>query len=375
MFDLAPEHRELYEGTVRFARSLTIDVREADRHETFSRELWQRCADHGLLGLPMPPAYGGAGADVLSVIVAYQALGYGCRDNGLAFSLLSQLTSCQIPILHHGSEAVKQRYLPGLISGKLIAAHAASEPDSGSDVTRVRTLARPVDGGYLINGSKTFSSLGPISDVAIVLARVEGQEGALAEFVVPREVYRVSRPMEKMGLRTSPMSELIFEDSFAPSDHVLGDAKSGLLRFLTTMEWERLCIMASSVGAMERQLEQCIEYARERKQFGSSIGKFQAVSHRIADMKLRLETSRLLLYAAAARKDRVGRAAIESAMVKLHVSECRQANALDACRVFGGYGVMTENEIERELRDAIPGLMYSGTSDIQRNTIARLLGL
>jgi alkylation response protein AidB-like acyl-CoA dehydrogenase len=373
MFELSAEDQELFTATTRFARTLERDLREADRDATFFREGWRRCAQQGLLGLPMPVEYGGAGATMLSTVVAFQALGLGCRDNGLAFSLASQLTSCQLPLLHHGSPELRQRYLPRLISGEIIAAHGVSEPDAGSDVSRVRTAARRVDGGFRITGAKTFSSLGPVSDVAIVLARLEPE--GLTEFMVPRESYQVSRPLEKIGLRTSPMSELIFDDSFVPEDHLLGGAGSGLFQFMTTMEWERLGIMASTVGAMERQLQQCVAYAKERQQFGTPIGKFQAVAHRIADMKLRLETSRLLLHSAAAKKDRSGRAPIESALVKLHLAESRHANAVDAVRIFGGYGCMTENEVERELRDAVPGLVYSGTADIQRNTIARLLGL
>jgi alkylation response protein AidB-like acyl-CoA dehydrogenase len=309
----------------------------------------------------------------LAAVVAFAAFGEGCCDNGLGFALASQLTSCQVPILLHGSSAVRERYLRGMVEGRMIAAHAASEPDAGSDVTRVTTRARRVDGGYRITGAKTFSSLAPVSHLAIVLARTEGD--ALTEFVVPRDQYQVSTAMSKIGLRTSPSSEVILDDAFVPEDHALGQPGSGLMKFMTTMEWERLVIMASSVGAMARQLDQCVAYARMRQQFGQPIGKFQAVSHRIAEMKVRLETSRLLLYHAAAKKDASGRATLESALVKLHVSESRYANALDAVRVFGGYGVMVENEVERELRDAVPGLIYSGTSDIQRNTIARLLGL
>jgi alkylation response protein AidB-like acyl-CoA dehydrogenase len=375
VFELTPEQNELYQSTVRFARTLTRDLRAADREDSFSREAWRRCAEFGLLGLPMPAEYGGAGQGVLTTVIAFQALGYGCRDNGLAFALASQLTSCQLAILHHGSPALRTRYLPGLISGELIAAHGVSEPDAGSDVSRVRTVARPVEGGWLLDGAKTFSSLGPVSDLAVVLARIEGREQGMTEFIVPRSAYRVSQPFEKIGLRTAPMSELIFEGSFVPADHVLGGEGSGMFQFLTTMEWERLGILASNVGAMERQLEECIAYAKERRQFDTPIGKFQAVAHRIVEMKLRLETSRLLLYHAASKKERAGRAPIEAALVKLHLAECRMANAVDAVRTFGGYGCMTENEVERELRDAVPGLIYSGTADIQRNTIARLLGL
>ncbi len=373
MFTLPDEHRALHDATVRFARGLARDLPPGEAE--FSRDVWKRCAQHGLLGLAMPAAWGGSATDALSAVVAFEALGYGCADNGLAFSLASQLTSCQIPIAHHASEAVRARYLPGLIAGDLIAAHAATEPDAGSDVHAVRTVARRVDGGYRLTGSKVFSTLAPVSDLAVVLARTGDAGGPLTEFVVPRTAYQVSRSIAKIGLRSAPMAEIILEDGFVPEDHVLGTAGSGLMRFMTVMEWERLVIMAPSVGAMARELERCVEYARTRTQFGQTIGSFQAVSHRLADMKLRLETSRLLLYAAAARKDATGRATMESALVKLHLSESRHASALDAVRTFGGYGVTEENGVERELRDAVPGLVYSGTSDIQRNTIARLLGL
>jgi alkylation response protein AidB-like acyl-CoA dehydrogenase len=373
MLELPAELIALREETLRFARTLVRDQRRADAEESFWREGWQRCAQQGLLGLNMPVELGGAGSGALAVAVAFEALGEGCDDNGLAFGLASQLSSCQMPILLHGTPAVRERYLRGLIEGKLIAAHAASEPDAGSDVTRILTRARKAEGGFRVTGSKTFSSLAPVSDLAIVLAR--GDDDSLVELVIPRDQYKVSTQMAKIGLRTSPISEVILDDAFVPDDHVLGGTGSGLMKFMTTMEWERLVIMASSVGAMKRQLDACVAYARERQQFGQAIGKFQAVSHRIAEMKLRHETSRLLLHHAAAKKDASGRATIESALVKLHVSESRYANALDAVRVFGGYGVTVENQVERELRDAVPGLIYAGTSDIQRNTIARLLGL
>lgn len=373
-FGLDPEHKAAYEATLRFARSVTRDLRQADREGEFSLEAWQRCATHGLLGLAMPVELGGSADGILATVANLEAFGRGCQDNGLAFSIASQLSSVQLPLLHHGSEAARQRYLPALIRGELIGAHAATEADAGSDVNLVRTQAVRCPGGWRLNGSKIFSSLAPQSGIAIVLARC-AEDDRLTEFIVNRSEYQVSPPHEKIGLRTAPVGEIVLEDSFVPDEDVLGSSGSGLLRFMTAMDIERLLIMAHAVGAMQRQLEQCISYAQERKQFGQPIGKFQAVSHRIATMKVRLETSRLLLYQAAALRDEGRRTTLEAAMVKLVVSENRHANALDAVRIFGGYGCMTENEIERELRDAIPGLIYSGTSDILRNTIARLLGL
>jgi alkylation response protein AidB-like acyl-CoA dehydrogenase len=178
-----------------------------------------------------------------------------------------------------------------------------------------------------------------------------------------------------MGLRTSPMAELVFEDCFIPDGARLGPEGAGAKIFGSSMEWERSCILASQIGAMERQLEESVAYAREREQFGQPIGKFQAVSHRLVDMKLRLETSRLLLYKVAWLKKEGKPATMEAALAKLYLSEAFVASSLDAIQVHGGYGYTTEFEIERDLRDAVGGMLYSGTSEIQRNIIARLLGL
>jgi alkylation response protein AidB-like acyl-CoA dehydrogenase len=185
----------------------------------------------------------------------------------------------------------------------------------------------------------------------------------------------VSRDLEKMGLRTSPMGEIILEDCFVPEEGRLGQEGNGSMVFNSSMEWERGCILAGQIGAMERQLEETIRYARERKQFGQSIGKFQAISHRIAEMKVRLETARLILYKVGWLKNEGKSAIMEAAMAKLFLSEAFVDSSMDAIRIRGGYGYMTEFEVERDFRDALGGTLYSGTSDIQRNIIARLLGL
>jgi alkylation response protein AidB-like acyl-CoA dehydrogenase len=178
-----------------------------------------------------------------------------------------------------------------------------------------------------------------------------------------------------MGLRTSPMGELILEDCVLPAESRLGPEGAGSSIFNSSMEWERSCILGSHVGAMERQLEDCIRYARQRSQFGQKIGKFQPVGNRIADMKVRLETARLLLYKVAWLKQMGKPAVMEAALAKLYLSECFVQSSLDAVRTYGGYGYMTELEVERDLRDAVGGTLYSGTSDIQRMIIARWLGL
>jgi alkylation response protein AidB-like acyl-CoA dehydrogenase len=181
--------------------------------------------------------------------------------------------------------------------------------------------------------------------------------------------------IDKMGLRTSPMSEVVLEDCYVPEESRLGKEGIGSRIFSDSMEWERACILGSHLGAMERLLERCVQHVKDRHQFGRPIGQFQSVSNRIVDMKVRLETARLLLYQVAWSKKMGRSAAMEAALAKLYLSECFVQSGLDAIRTMGGYGYTTEYEVERELRDAIGGTLYSGTSDIQRNIVARLLGL
>jgi alkylation response protein AidB-like acyl-CoA dehydrogenase len=287
--------------------------------------------------------------------------------------------SVQMPILAFGTEAQKQKYLPGLITGRLIGAHGMSEPDTGSDAYHLRARAERRDGGYVLNGTKMFVTNAPVADMAVVFATVDPSRGlwGVTAFLVDMGTpgFRVSRNIEKMGLRTSPMGELILEDCFLPAESRLGPEGAGHKIFNHSMEWERSCILASHVGAMERQLETAIEYARTREQFGQPIGKFQSVANRVVDMKLRLETARLLLYKVAWLKKQGQAATLEAALAKLYLSESFVSSSLDAIRVHGGYGYMSEQEVERDLRDAVGGTLYSGTSDIQRNIIARLLGL
>jgi hypothetical protein len=379
-FALSPEQVELRESTIRFARrELADDLLGRDARGEFSRPLWEKCATFGIQGLFVPAEYGGSGFDVLTTIVALEALGYACKDNGLLFSLNAQMWSCELPLLKFGREDQKRRYLPGLCDGSLVGVQAMSEPGSGSDALSLRTTAEPRGNRYLLNGSKTFITNAPMADLFVVFGRTgEGKGFAdISGFLVERDTpgLTVSPPIHKMGLRTSPMAELAFADCEVEGDALLGKPGAGWFIFNTSMEWERSCILACAVGTMERQLERCIAYARERKQFGQPIGKFQAVAHKIVDMKIRLETARLLLYRVGWLKANRRQSLIDSAMVKLFLSECFLHSSLDAVQIHGGYGYTAEYELERELRDAVGSRLYSGTSEIQRNIIAGGLGL
>jgi len=379
-FSWSEEQLAYKKAVIEFAqKELNQDMLERDKEGRFARSLWKKCAEFGITALPIPEKYGGADADILTAMLTMEGLGYGCKDNGLIFAMNAQLWSVQMPILAFGTEAQKEKYLPGLCDGSLIGAHGMTEPDTGSDAFNLRTRAERVDGGYILNGAKMFVTNAPIADMALVFATVDpkrgmwGVTGFLIEMGTPG--FRVSRDIEKMGLRTSPMGELVMENCFIPEENRLGREGAGSNIFNHSMEWERSCILASNLGAMERQLETSIQYARERSQGGQPIGKYQSVANRIVDMKVRLETARLLLYKVAWLKKMGKPALMEAAMAKLYLGEAFVASGLDAIRTMGGYGYMTEFEVERDLRDAIGGTIYSGTSDIQRNIIARLLGL
>jgi alkylation response protein AidB-like acyl-CoA dehydrogenase len=379
-FELTDDQRALRASIVEFARrELNEDVAERDKEGAFSRDAWRRCAELGILGLPVPEEHGGTGSDATTTLVALEALGYGCTDNGLLFSLNAQLWAIETPILRFGSDEQKRRWLPGLADGSILAAHGMSEPASGSDAFSLSTTARKDGDEYVLDGSKTFVTNAPEADLFLVFATIDKELGfaGVTAFLLERDTpgFTVGKPLSKMGLRTSPMSELFLDGCRLPASAVLGKPGLGMRVFDHSMTWERGCILATTVGTMERQLERSLEYAKERRQFGQPIGSFQAVSHKLVDMKLRLETSRLLLYWLGSLLDAGKPTSLESALVKLHLSDSFIRSSMDALQVHGGYGYMTEYELERDVRDAIGSKLYSGTSELQYAIVAKNLGL
>jgi alkylation response protein AidB-like acyl-CoA dehydrogenase len=379
-FSWSEEQLALRSSIISFAKKeLNDSLIEQDRDEAFNWEGWKKCAAMGLHGLPVPQEYGGQGADILTTACALEALGYGCRDNGLIFSINAHMWSAEIPFLRFGNETQKRRYLPKLVSGQWVGVHAMSEPMSGSDAFSLKSRAERKGDRYVINGSKTFITNAQIADVLIVFANLDPARGAagITGFIVEKGTpgLTVSKKLHKMGLRTSPMAELALVDCEVPAENVLGKEGAGTAIFTVSMEWERICILASQLGAMQRLLETCVKYARERKQFGQAIGKFPAIAHKVAEMDIRLETARLVLYRAAWLKKQGKHPLREAAIAKAYVSEAFIQTCMDAIQIHGGYGYMTEYEIERELRDAIAGKIYSGTTEIQKMIIAGLHGL
>lgn len=379
-FSWTKEELELRDATVGFCRRHlgATDLDQRDRHSEFSHREWQMCARQGLLGVTTPEEYGGTGQSALVGALVMEAFGYGSEDLGLAFSVAAHVFACAAPIAEFGTAEQKQHWLPRLASGEVIAAHCITEPEAGSDIFAMKTHAERVGDRYVLNGTKCFATNAPAAGLFLVHAVTDprrhffGLDAFLVEASNPGLV--VGAQYEKVGLRTSPIGDLYLNDCVVPESARLGGEGAGAPIFTVSMTWERTCLFAIYVGAMQRQLEEAIAHARERKQFGQAIGTFQAVGHRLVDMKVRLEAARLLLYKSAWNLTRGHDDPVDAAIAKLFVSEAAVQSALDAIQVFGGSGVV-QGRIERYLRDAIPARVFSGTSEIQRNNIARALGL
>jgi hypothetical protein len=377
-FEWTADQVRLRRGGVEFASTrLAADAIGRDREGAFPRDLWAACAEFGLQGLLVPQEWNGAGQDLLSAIAVLEGVGYGARDNGLVFSVTAHAASCEGPLVGFGSEAQKREWLPGLADGSLIGATGITEPDSGSNALALTTTAVRHGDEWLLNGSKTFVTNAPVADLFILYARTGEGFGGVTCFLVPRGAQGlvIGPPIEKMGLRTSPMAQVYLDDCRVPASAVVGGVGSGALIFNQTMEVERLLVMAPAIGVMERILERCVAHARQRKAGPVALARHQAIAHRIADMELALEASRLLLHRAAWQRMRRGTATRESALAKLAVSEAYVEHCRSAIQIFGGYGYTVEYELERELRDALAATLYVGTSEIQRNLIAGLRGV
>lgn len=379
-FSWSEEQLALKDANRNFAqKNLNLGFMEREQRHKFSKESWKKCVEFGVQGLPMPKSYGGNGQDILSTILALEGLGYGCRDNGLLFAIGAQMWAIQMPILTFGTEAQKQQFLPGLIKGKIIGAHAVSELHAGSDMSVLQTKAKRDGDGYLITGHKTWITNAPVADLFLVIAAVDCSQGmsSLTAFLIERNTagLSVTEPLKKMGLKTAAMGELVLNDCRIPLTNRLGKEGAGMAVFTTAMLWERTFILSPALGSMQRQIEQCLDYSKSRHQFGKPIGKNQTIANKIVDMQMRLETSKLMLYKSAWTKTVGKRLTWEPSAVKLHLSESWVQNCQDALQIYGAKGYMVDSGIECDLRDALASKIYSGTSEIQKNIIASYMGL
>jgi hypothetical protein len=376
---VSPEQAEFYREVYRFTRTLPDDALDRDATSTFARDTFKRCGDFGILGLPASIEYGGGGAGAVTTMLALEALGYGCSDAGLVFSINAHMWTSVVPLSEFGSPDQKGTWLGRLCAGDAVGCHAITEPEAGSDAFGMTAKARAVDGGYAISGRKAFITNAPVADLLIVFARTSDGLGpfGITAFLVEAgtDGCSVTPNMKKMGLRSSPMAELVLDDCVVPSSSILGEKGRGADVFQASMRWERACIMASQVGVMRRALDASVAYARERRQFGKPIAKFESVSDKIADMKIAIDASRALVLRVGWLMDQGLDTTTEAAVAKAFISEANVRVQLNAIQIHGGYGYMTEMGIERGLRDAVAGTIYSGTSEIQRRIIARGLGL
>ncbi|MFT4834201.1 MAG: alkylation response protein AidB-like acyl-CoA dehydrogenase [Cyclobacteriaceae bacterium] len=381
-FSWPQEYLDFKKRVVDFANlELNVNIIERDYEGSFSFDSWRKCAAFGVQGLSIPKKYGGSleSVDFLRAMLAMEGFGYGCKDNGLALALNAQMWTVQLPISHFGSEEQRNKFLPKLATGENIGCHALTESNAGSDIFNMEMTAEKTNGGYLLNGSKRLVTLAPIADVAIIFAKTNPKLGkwGVSAFIVEKslEGYEAQPVQNKMGLRTVPFGEIHLKNCFVSDENLLGSAGAGFSILSHSLEFDRCCILASHLGVMERQLQETLEFVKTRKQFDQPIGKFQSVANRVVNMELRLETSRLLLYKVAWLKSQGKSVIQEAALLKLHLSESFFESSMDAIRSRGGEGYLTELEIERNLRDSVGGLLYAGTSDIQRNIVAGMFGL
>ncbi|MEM7217564.1 MAG: acyl-CoA dehydrogenase [Pseudomonadota bacterium] len=339
---------------------------------------WRLAAAAGLLTGHLPEDRGGHGWTVSEAVRAQELLGLRCVDAGFVFAVNVAAFSHASTLAECASADQRDRYLGPLSRGERVMGYAITEPDAGSDALALTSRAQAEGANYRLSGEKIYVTLGGRADFALVFASTAPERGAwgLSAFLVDLDLPGVSvTAMTKAGLDSVPMARLRFDEVRLPADVLVGKPGAGRGIFDASQLWERSFVLAAQIGTMQRQLDAVIEHARNREQFGARIGSFQAVSHRIVDMRLRLENARLLQYEAARRKD-AGESLRElSALVKLQVSEAFTANSLDAVRVFGGAAYVDEALAVADLRDSLAGLLIAGTNDVQKNIVASLMGL
>ncbi|HSF62170.1 MAG TPA: acyl-CoA dehydrogenase family protein [Gaiellaceae bacterium] len=375
-FDLSPE-QELIRDTVRtFARERVEPVAaELDRDGRFPYELVAELAELGLMGLPIPEEYGGAGGDTLSYAIAVEELTR--IDSSVAITMAAHTSLGTMPILLYGTEEQKRRWLPDLASGRRLAAFGLTEPDAGSDAGATRTTAELLDGSWIVNGSKLFiTNAGTDITWGVTITARTGDD-EISNIVVENETpgYTISTPMKKLGWRASDTRELAFEDCAVPEENLLGERGAGFRQFLEILDGGRISVAAMGVGLAQGAYDLAYAYAKDRIQFGQPIASFQAIKFKLADMATEIEAGRAMVHKAAWLKDSGRAFAREAAMAKLYTGELSNRVANAALQIHGGFGYMDESAVSRLYRDQKILEIGEGTNEVQRMVIARHLGL
>ena len=378
-FELPEEHQLAYESAYAFAQEeIKPHSAEIERTDDFPPWIWKRLAEQGYTGIAVPEEYGGSGGDFLMAALVARAIGRA--NSGISMSFGAHLNLCAHNILRNGTEQQKRKYLPALTSAEMIGGLGLTEPNAGSDAMGIQTTAREVAGGYVLNGTKVFITNGPIANVLIVYTKTNlaaGSRGITAFiFETSTPGYHVARKLEKLGMHGSPTGELVFEDAFVPYENVLGKVNEGFRVVMSGLDLERAFFAVSMVGGIEAALEVSLKYAKERYQFGQPIANFQLIQAKLADMYTDLEAARLMAHRCMWLAQQGKRVSKEAASALLFSARAAMRAADEALQIHGGWGYLTDFEVEKMWRNAKLGEIGAGTNEIRQLLIAReLLGM
>ncbi|WP_301172843.1 acyl-CoA dehydrogenase family protein [Brevibacillus nitrificans] len=375
-----PQEFDLLRKTVSsfVKREIEPIAEEMDRKDEWPKDMWNKLGELGVLGLTVPEEYGGAGlGPVEQAMVTEEIAKYSAA---IAVSYAAHANLCTHNLYHNANEEQRKKYLPGLCTGKLIGALGLTEPGSGSDAVGMRTTARKKGDRYILQGSKTFITNGPVADVILVYAKTDKEKGAhgITAFLVEKGFpgFSVSKRLEKMGNRGSETGELIFDECEVPAENVLGEVNKGVKVMMSGLDIERVIVSALALGIGEGAFREAVKYAQERSQFGKPISHFQLIQAKMADMYTALEAARLLTYDAARLAAENQKITLKAAAAILFTAETATKVALEAVQIHGGYGYMLDYPVNRYLRDSKLYEIGAGTSEVRRLIIAReLLGV
>ncbi|MDQ0857018.1 acyl-CoA dehydrogenase [Bacillus sp. V2I10] len=375
-FKLSDEHEMIRKMVRDFAKNeVEPTAAERDEEERFDRALFDKMAELGLTGIPWPEEYGGIGSDYLAYVIAIEELSRVCASIGVTLSAHTSLAGW--PVFKFGTEEQKQKYLRPMAQGEKIGAYGLTEPGSGSDAGGMRTTAKLNGDHYVLNGSKIFITNGGIADTYIVFAVTdpESKHKGTSAFIVEKDFkgFSVGKKESKLGIRSSPTTEIIFEDCIVPKENLLGQEGEGFKIAMMTLDGGRNGIAAQAVGIAQGALDASVAYAKERQQFGKPIAMQQGIGFKLADMATTVEASRLLTYQAAWLESEGLPYGKESAMSKLFAGDTAMKVTTEAVQVFGGYGYTKDYPVERYMRDAKITQIYEGTQEIQRLVISRMI--
>lgn len=372
-FRLSNEHKLLCEMYEKFAQNEVKPLaQEVDEEEKFPLETVKKLGRYGMMGIPFPKEYGGAGGDSLAYVMAVEELSKVCGTTGVVVSAHTSL--CCSPIYEFGTESQKRKYLPKLLSGEYIGAFGLTEPGAGTDAAGQQTKAVLDGDHWVLNGTKIFITNAGHADIFIIFAMTDKSLGTrgISAFIVERtfEGFRVGKEEKKMGIRGSSTCELIMENCIVPKENILGDINKGFKIAMKTLDGGRIGIAAQALGIGEGAIDEAVKYVKERKQFGKRISQFQNTQFKLADMRTRMQATKWLVYAAAMKKDSGEPYSEDAAMAKLFAAEAASEVTRQAVQLFGGYGYTREYPVERMMRDAKITEIYEGTSEVQRMVIA-----